>query len=127
MRWDQPNQRIEFPFCLTFLLSASEQRLEMRRLLFARDHTDFDLLEIRCFEPALKITLCETQPTIAIKFVCFLEFVLEQIENEKLSARLENSVCGLDRVFRFFRMMQRLTQNHEINASWINGRVLQIA
>ena len=99
----------------------------MRRLFFARNDADFDFLEPGLFQPVMQIALGKTEPAVAVKFAGFVEVVLEQIENQNLSARLQNFVRSSDGVCRNFGVMQGLAQDHQVNAVRLNRRVLQIA
>ena len=62
----------------------------MRRLFLGGDDADFNFLETGLFQPAVQIALGETRPAVAVKFMCLLEMVLKQIENQNLSARLQD-------------------------------------
>src|ERR1039457_779264 len=95
----------------------------MRRLFLGGDDADFNFFETRFFQPAVQITLGKTRPAVAVKFVRLLEIVLEQIENQDLSTRLQNFVRAAERRGGHFRVMQRLAQNHEVNTRSEERRV----
>jgi len=99
----------------------------MRRLFLPRDHIYLNLLKSCGLQPAVQIALREPQPSIPIELVCLVEVVLEQIENHNLSARPQEAVRGLNRLRRICRVMQRLTQNNQIDTLRIDRRILQIA
>src|SRR5262245_48857748 len=109
------------------LLPAREQGFEMRRLFFAGDHTDFDFFETGRFEPLVQITFGKTQPAVAVELVSTVKFVLQQVKDHDLATGFEHVVSGGDGFGRFFCVMQRLTQNREINAVRFNRRVLDVA
>src|SRR5271170_7844482 len=75
----------------------------------------------------MQIAFGKTKPAIAVKFTRLVEIVLEQIENQNLSVRLQNFVRGNNGGGGNLGMVQRLAQNHEVNAVRVNRRVLQIA
>src|ERR1035438_895270 len=108
------------------LFPTRQNGLEMRRLFLARHDADFDFLEPGFVQPAVQITFRETGPAVAVKLARLPEIVLEQIENQNLSARPEDFVGGGNRVRRNFGVMQCLAQNHEVNTAGFNRRVLQI-
>jgi hypothetical protein len=99
----------------------------MRRLFLGGDDADFDFLETGGFEPAVQIAFGKAEPAVAVKFVGFLEMVLEQIEQQNLAVRLQQFRRARQRRRRIFRVMQGLAQNHEVHAAGVDRRVLQIA
>ncbi len=97
--------------------SARQNGLEMRRLFLGGDDADFDFLEAGFFEPAMQIALGKSRPAVAVKLMRLLEVVLEQIEQQNLPARLQNLVRAANAPpAGFFGVMQRLAQDHEVNA-----------
>ena len=56
----------QVPGPISHLLSACQNRLEMRRLLFAGDNVDFHSLEPGFLKPLLQVALRKAQPSIAI-------------------------------------------------------------
>ena len=80
------------PSSLQTRSAARQDRLEMRGLFFGGDNADFDFFEARFFEPAMQIAFGKAQPAVTVKFVRFLEVVLEQVQNQELPAGLQNFV-----------------------------------
>src|ERR1035437_9112564 len=99
----------------------------MRRLFFCGNDADFNLFETGGFEPAVQIAYDEAEQAVAVKFAGLVEVVLEQIEQQNLSVRLQQLRRARQRRRRIFGVMQRLAQNHEVNAVRFNRRILQIA
>ena len=66
----------------------------MRRLIFARDIVDFNFFESRFLKPIVQRVFCEPQPTIAIETLGLFKIMLEQINDDDLSARPQYSVSG---------------------------------
>ena len=69
----------------------------MRRLFLAGHHADFDLFGTGLFQPAVKIAFGKSRPAVAVELARLPKIVLEQIQNQDLSARAENFVGGGNR------------------------------
>src|SRR6266498_1950866 len=78
--------------------SARQNRLEVRRLFFARHDADLDFFETGFFQPAVQIALRETEPAIAVQLARFVEAVLKQVQNHDLPAHTKNLVRRTDRL-----------------------------
>src|SRR2546425_11007436 len=68
------------------LPGARQHGLKMRRLFFAGDDADFDLLEARPLQPAMQIAFRKARPAVPVKFARLMEVVLEQVEDHDLPA-----------------------------------------
>src|SRR5580765_1236338 len=108
------------------LLPAGEESLEVRRLFFARDNADFNFLKSGGFKPLVQIAFGETEPAVAVKFVCAIELMPEQVQNHDLAARFDNFLGGSDGFGWFFGVVQGLAEDGKVNTLRLNRRVLQV-
>jgi hypothetical protein len=102
---------------------------EMRRLFLGGHDVDLGIFlkPAPRFQPALHIAFGKAQPAIAIKFPGFVELVREQIENQDLSRGASNFGGSCQGRGGIVGVMQRLAENHQVNARGFDRRVLQIA
>src|SRR6185369_8266838 len=107
--------------------AAGQDSLKIGRLLFTSDNGDFDFLEPRSLQPAMQVTLRETEPGVAVELARALKFMLQEVEDHDLSTRAQDLVSSIDRVGRCLGVMQGLAENHEIDALWIDGRGFEVA
>jgi len=67
-------------------LAARQDGFEVRRLFFAGNDANFNFLETGVFEPVVQIAFGNTQPTVAVKFVCAVKIMFHQIQNPDVPA-----------------------------------------
>jgi len=71
--------------------SAGQNRLEVRRLLFARHHDDLDGLKAGFLEKAVQGVLLKAEPDVRVEVARAFEIVLFQVEHEQLPSRAKNA------------------------------------
>ena len=82
---------------------------------FLGDGDDVGLLEAGFLKEAEKFAFSETKPDVRIEFAGLFEGVRFQIEDENLSAGLEDAVGFRDRFLRVLGVMKRLAEDGEID------------
>jgi hypothetical protein len=87
----------------------------VRGLFLAGHDADFDLFEANAFQPSMQIAFRKAEPMIAIEFSSLGEVVLKQVQNHNLPTRPQDPMTRRDGLVRFLRVMQRLTEHHQID------------
>src|SRR5438309_5939027 len=108
------------------LHARGKDGLKMRALLFPRDNADFNLAKTGFFQKFVQTDLAEAEPVVGVKLARLFETMTEEIEHNDASIFFQNSMRRFDRAFRFYGVMQSLTQNSKIDTVLGNRRVLDI-
>ena len=82
----------------------------MWRLVFAGNFRYFNFIETRRFQPCVELRFAKPRPPIAQMRGNVGLVVFEQIEDHHLSPGAQDFVCGNDRGFRMFSVMERLAE-----------------
>lgn len=107
--------------------AAGEQGLEVGRVLFAGDDGDLRVAESGGFEPASEVALGEAEPTVAVKFPGLIEGVLAEVEHQNLAVGPQDFVGGSEGAPGIAGVMQGLTEDDDIDALPVDGRVFEVA
>src|SRR5262249_24853966 len=106
---------------------GGENRLKLGVLFLPRNHAYFHLAKAGAFEQLMKPHLAEPEPMIGIKLSRFFKIVTEQIEHNNATVLFQNTVRRFDGALGLNRVMQRLTQQNQINTVLGDRRIFQIA
>ena len=107
--------------------SGREHRLEMRALLFSRNHADLDLSETAFFHELMQLHFAESEPVICIQFASAFEPVAQKIENHQSAATFQNPPRRGDGSLGMNSMMQSLTQDCKVDTVFRDRRIFNIA
>src|SRR5438552_10578530 len=99
----------------------------MWALLFARNNRDFDVLEAAGFQKLVELHFTKPEPMIGIKLASALEPVAEQVQDHDPSALSQDAMSARDRALGMNGVMQRLTQNREVDRPFADRRIFDIA
>src|SRR6476646_4508577 len=104
--------------------AGRKHRLEMRTLLFPGYHAHINILEPRVLQELVQLHFAEPEPVIGVQFPRSLKGMAQQIQDHDAPVLSQTGVGALDCAFRLRRMMQRLTENREIDAILCNRWLL---
>ena len=98
----------------------------MGLLLLAGHHADLDALEAGLFQPLVEIRLREARPAITIQFARLLESVSNEVQQQKLTAGLQDSKGRTQRLGGVLGVVQCLAEHHDVHGVRLDRRVLEV-
>ena len=98
----------------------------MRRLFLTVHDRDVDVLKSRRLQEVEDLDLGKSEPDIGIKLACFLELVLEEVEDNDAAAGPDNAKGSLHRLLRRGRVMERLAENRHVDRLVVERRIFNV-
>src|SRR5256714_13415404 len=96
-------------------------------LILAQNNGIFYIREASGFQKLMEVQFTKPQPMGGIKLTGALEPVAEQVQDHDPSALSQDAMSARDRALGMNGMMQRLTQNREVDRPFADRRIFDIA
>src|SRR5205085_541422 len=109
------------------LCSGRENRLEMRALVVTGDNGDVNVLEADGYQKLMELDFAEAKPVVGVKFAGAFESMAKQIEDHDAAALAQNPMGAGDGALGMDGVMQRLAENGEIDRTFRDRRVFDVA
>ena len=99
----------------------------MRALLLACDDAHLNFAEAVFFQKLMQLHFAKSEPVVRIQFAGPFEAMAQKIEDDQPPPAFQQAMCRRDGTLRMNGVMQRLTQNRQIDTVVCDRRIFDVA